>query len=841
MAEICEQRLMSLPPCKTVSDYLEQFLKAFDFPKASIAKAKRDMEKTRISSVGKQITFIECQGNAIASSYDLWLKREKRSATRFLFLTDGVKFKAVDLLSEECVSGATNRVGSFFEFFLPLIGKENKTFSLLGKPDVKAGEELAHIRNLLVLENEAEKIPAVNNFIYDCFVLLHLNSLPQFKGKIAQYFYRNVDESKKNTVEVLNAFLEEADHELGFSCRDVFGVLPVEGLSTSKDVFVSLSTLFEVDWSEIDTDAIGSVIQNIQNGNGAFDNFTSYDNVLKVIGPLFLNKISQSITDNVQNNERLVKIEEEILKLKLFDPCAGTGSFLVISYKELDDLLKVISTQLRRPQKHIKLDHFLGIEDNSFSCLLAKFSLSFAVYRRTGNLVHAGNAFSRVFINSNPLRIEWDKIGRFSFDNDTYIFGNVDYSGARKLSASQKEDKSIVLSDLKGAGELDYASCWFVKGAKAIEKFGCKLSFVSTNSILQGEQVWILWGALFDRFHVSISFLYKPFKWNNASKNKTGVTVIIVGLEKNVKKATLYDGSHAAEFLEIGPYFTGDKIIVLAAKEAISNLPKMIKGNMPYDEGHLSKVGSNEKREVCSKYPGAAKFFKRLVGSDEFINDITRWCLWIHDEDLEEAMNIPEIAERINKTRNFRLSCSDKNARKLGLTPYKFREDRETKKYSIVIPSVSSERRPYIPIGFVDKNTIVSNLAFVIYNPEMWVFGVLLSRMHNIWVRNVCGGLETRIRYSNLLGYNTFPLPVLSKQDKEKLANCALAILRAREAHSELSLGDLYSSLPPDLLELHSNLDLTLEKMYKKSGFGNDSERLSAMLKLYRRIVYGEK
>ena len=387
-------------------------------------------------------------------------------------------------------------------------------------------------------------------------------------------------------------------------------------------------------------------------------------------------------------------------------------------------------------------------------------------------------------------------------------------------------------------GDIDFCSCWLYLAAKYIGVTTSQCSLVLTNSICQGAQVAFIWKHIY-KCGCEISFAYRSFKWKNNIQRATGVSVVIIGLisakhENKIKY--LYTDNFQIKTDSIGPYLINSTktIVEKRRRPFCKQLPRMSKGNMPYDDQNLL-LSREEKNELLMKSPTARKFLKRLVGSDEFINNIERWCLWIPLDKLNEANRIQAIAKRIEKVRQYRLSKSDLSAHRLAGRPHQFREFRSTTTQTLVIPSVSSENRPYIPIGFIDSDTIVSNLAFAVYDCEPWIFGLVSSRMHMVWIRTVCGCLETRIRYSSELGYNTFPFPEISFDKKSQFTSLVLDIINEREQYCNLSLGDLYSNLPHSLRILHEYLDECIDHCYRNEPFESDMERVKYLFQLYER------
>lgn len=442
--------------------------------------------------------------------------------------------------------------------------------------------------------------------------------------------------------------------------------------------------------------------------------------------------------------------------------------------------------------------------------------------------------------NGRSLLMDWDAF--CPRDGITYIAGNPSYKGAHSLDPEQqKEMKSTYSEEIASGfkiGELDYATGYFYKAAQYIKGTQNGFAFVTTNSLTQGIHVPTLWPLLFSK-GIEISFAYTSFKWKNEGRNTTAVTVVIIGCRSVLNKhpKTIYDKNLSYDADSISPYLTkGGVIVEKENKGPISkSLPKMPKGNMPYGKGLL--LDTREKTELVTQYPSAKTYLKRVIGSQEFIHGEERWCLWISDEQLPEAEKIPPIKERIESVRQARLS-GDKSAQKLATRAHQFRETNMPQNYTLVIPSVSSENRVYMQIGYVGKNIVVTNLAFAIYDAEPWVFGLISSKMHNLWIRTVCGGLETRLRYSNVLGYNTFPVPILTDEQKQNISEAALGVLVERENNSELSLMEMYNqdTMPEGLKYAHKILDEVVEDCYRNEEFLSDQERLDEMFILYKSL-----
>ena len=407
-------------------------------------------------------------------------------------------------------------------------------------------------------------------------------------------------------------------------------------------------------------------------------------------------------------------------------------------------------------------------------------------------------------------------------------------------SAEQKRELSLTFSGNKNYKNLDYIACWFSKAANYIKGNKAEAAFVSTNSICQGEQVEMLWPLILSE--LEIKFAYTSFPWSNNAKSKAAVICVIVGLKnKSVDKATLYTNLLKLKVDNINGYLISARNIFVGRKnKPISNFPPMPKGNMPYDGGNLL-LDKKEKDELINNYPDAQKYLKKIVGAKEFIQGIERYCLWIDNDNLNAAIQIKPIYERIEKTKQMRLSSSDKAANKLADRPHQFREVNMTTSTSLVIPSATSERREYIPIGFVDSNTIVSNLAFVVYDVAPYLLSILTSKMHMAWVKTVSGRLKSDYRYSSALSYNTFPIPDLDSHQRSLLTELSIELLSTREEFIQ-PLSTLYDpdKMPQELKTVHNKIDVAVDKIYTNQTLEFLEERLEVLFDLYEKMTGGQ-
>lgn len=649
-------------------------------------------------------------------------------------------------------------------------------------------------------------------------------------------------------------------------------------------------------WGEINPDIFGTIFQGVVDASIRDErgmDYTSVPNIMKVIKPLFLDELNQKYEEIIESDilpktkiVRLYDLWNRISRIKIFDPACGSGNFLIITYKKLRELENNIIHSINeysisgigvKLNSQIKLENFYGIEIDDFAHELAVLSLYIAAHQMNVEFEKEfGKKLSIIPLKDNPkivcanaAQIDWQEVcpnlprkqqtdsqqfNIFGFEenkeelnntewDEIYLIGNPPYKGSRKQSEQQKQDIKEVAGKLKNYKSLDYISIWFIKSSIYISNNPCaRICFVSTNSITQGEQVSILWDSILK--DKEIFFAYKSFKWKNSAKDNAGVTVIIVSIQNiqnNIK--SIFMENEIIKTDKISPYLTpGSQTIVSRKSINISNNPKIDYGSFALDGGFLT-LSENEYYEIIQKYPDADKFIKLFFGSQELIQGKLKYCIWIENENTKEALNNPEIKRRVDSVRKWRLSRTGKDSQKNASTPWKFAWNNYKNSSAILFPIVSSENREYIPIGYLENNVVISNAALAIYDAPLWLFALLESKMHMAWIRTVCGQLETRIRYSSTLGYNTFPVPPLSPEVKKALEKSAEEILFARENHTEKTLAQMYdpSKMPSDLRTAHQENDMLVDKIYSKNGFENDEQRLTKLFELYEQMTSKEK
>jgi hypothetical protein len=640
----------------------------------------------------------------------------------------------------------------------------------------------------------------------------------------------------------------------------------------------------ELTWSQINPDIFGSMIQAVADDEerGSLGmHYTSVPNILKVLNPLFLDDLRAQLEAAGDNKAKLLNLRKRMSRIRVFDPACGSGNFLVIAYKEM----RVIEAEVNRrrgeldQRTEIPLTNFRGIELRNFPAEIARLALVIAKFQC--DVLHRGQkeALADVLpLDSeswitcgNALRLDWIELcpprgtgtrvvgddlfntyedqAEVGFENEggeTYLCGNPPYLGNKLQSGEQKADLEAIFGGrCTNWKSLDYVAGWFMKAALYGVHGRSGAAFVSTNSICQGQQAPILWPLLFD-LGQEIKFAYTSFKWSNLASNNAGVTVVIVGISSDAKATRrLFSASETGDFAArdvtyINPYLTSNPSpIVEAQSTPINGLAQMMFGNMPRDGGNLL-LDDEERATLIAATPDLGKFLKDFVGSEDAIYGKRRVCVWVDAHDYEEANAFPDLAQRFKAVALERAEMKAASTQAFAKKPYRFVQIQGVAKHhSFLVPRHSSETRPYLPIALYDQETIVGDSAFAIYDAPLWNFALFASRLHLVWVATVCGKLETRYRYSNTIGWNNFPVPPLTEQQKADLTECAEDILLARESHFPKTIADLYDpdDMPQDLRRAHEKNDEVLERIYIGRRFRNDTERLERLFDLYTKKI----
>ena len=603
----------------------------------------------------------------------------------------------------------------------------------------------------------------------------------------------------------------------------------------------------DFDWSDISPTIFGAVFEstlNPETRRSGGMHYTSIENIHKVIDPLFLDDLKAEFAEiselNVLKSKRaaLEKFQDKLASICCLDPAAGSGNFLTESYIALRRLENQVIAALIASEKgategqivlgemynpiKVSIGQFYGIEINDFAVTVAQTALWIAesqMMQETEAIIHMSLDFLPLkthahIVEGNALRLDWAEV--VPKDKLNYIMGNPPFVGAQYMSKEQKADLMNLFKGNKKAGVLDYVAGWYEKASEYMEGTTVSTAFVSTNSITQGEQVAALWKPLFENYGINIIFAHRTFQWDSEASIKAHVHCVIVGFSPiDIPERKLFTSDREITVKNINAYLMdAPNVFVESRKKPICDVPEITKGCQPTDGGNLI-IEDDELADFIKREPSAEQYIKKLVGAREFINNKNRWCLWLVGVSPAELRKMPLVMERIQKVREMRLASSDAGTRKLADTPTVFRETYNPDTY-IIVPSASSERRKYIPLGFLGKETISTNLNLIIPDATLYHFGVLTSNVHMAWMRAVCGRLKSDYRYSKDVVYNNFPWPTPTEAQKEKIEQTAQAILDARALYPDSSLADLYDELtmPPELRTAHQNNDRAVMAAY---------------------------
>jgi hypothetical protein len=828
-----------------------------------------------------------------------------KAKARFILSTDGTDFEAEDLECGETVACAYQDFPDHFGFFLPLAGITTVKQLRDSSFDIRATSRLNRLYVELLKDNpqwgNAERRHEMNHFMARLIFCFFAEDTDIFNG--AGLFTKTIEQMSArdslNTHEVISEIFRAMNTNTKNAGRteaniprwaDEFPYVNGGLFSGSVDVprFSKIARSYlqhigNLDWTRINPDIFGSMIQAVADDDERGElgmHYTSVPNILKVLGPLFLDDLRARLEEAGDNHRMLLNLRKRIARIRVFDPACGSGNFLVIAYKMMREIENTINERRGEygRKSDIPLTNYRGIELRDFAAEVARLALIIAEYQcdllyrgqkealaeflplSADNWITCGNALRLDWLSVCPptgtgVRLLGDDLfstpldqAQIDFENEggeTYICGNPPYAGKGKKTPQQLDDMELIFGP-RGVkhGYIDYVGCWFIKATDYGMHTKSAFAFVSTNSLCQGHQVPLIWPLLWEAEH-QLFFAHTSFKWANLASHNAGVTVAIIGMTREPKNiCKLFSCSDEGKVLvkevsNISCYLVeGANFIVEKRSSPLAGLSPMDLGNMPYDGGNLlfSRQDVDDLRLTKSQH---LRFIRRIYGSKEFISNLERYCLWIENDDLAEATQISDINRRIDAVKAMRLKSTDSGGRAMASRPHQMREMRVANNQTIVMPRTSSESRSYLPAGLLDSKSIVSSEAFAIFDAPLWQLALVASRTHLVWVATICGQLETRYRYSNVLGWNTFPVPTLTEKNKADLTRCAEEILLAREAHYPATIADLYdpAAMPADLREAHERNDETLERIYIGRRFRNDTERLEKLFELYTKMT----
>ena len=827
-----------------------------------------------------------------------------RNKARFILATDGETLEAENRFSDDApIVCSFQELGDRFTYFLELAGITTVKQIRESAFDIKATGRLNRLYVELLKDNPEWGTEArrhdMNHFMARLIFCFFAEDTGIFNGgtlfttTVSQFS----DPASINThwviSEIFRAMNTRLDLRPKSELRNWANTFPyVNGGLFSGDTDVPrfskiarsyLLHIGSLDWTKINPDIFGSMIQAVadEGERSALGmHYTSVPNILKVLNPLFLDDLRAQMEEAGDNPRKLLNLRNRMAKIRVFDPACGSGNFLVIAYKEMRAIEAVINQ--RRGEADAKTSipktNFRGIELRDFAAEIARLALIIAEFQC--DLTYRGVGLARAeflplnaqnwITQGNALRLDWLSIcpptgtgvrfqaedlfhtpldqAQIDFENEggeTYICGNPPYLGNKLQSDEQKDDLRAVFDGrVDGWKSLDYVAAWFMKAADYGTRTKAVAAFVTTNSLCQGQQVPILWPAVFRTGH-EIEFAYTSFKWANLANYNAGVIVIVVGISNTgTSRKRLYTLDSDGSVLEkacanINPYLVdGPSLVVESRREPPRNSAPMLFGNMPRDGGHLivsreQKFGEGRADHIFQSY------LRPFFGSEDFIQGKMRYCLWIDQSQYQDALQSPLIAQRLENVRKMRLESKAGSTRDFAKMPYRFVQIQGSARQStLIVPRVSSERRPYLPVGLLDRNAVVADSAFALYDAPLWNMAVIASRLHLVWVAAVCGKLKTDYRYSNTLGWNTFPSPKLTEKNMADLSEAASQILMAREHYYPATIGDMYDpdrfeTNFPLLREAHDRNDEIIERIYVGRRFRNDTERLERLFALY--------
>lgn len=904
-----EDKIASLIDGVDKENFIYDFMREMGIPKSTVTKLQKGTKTANMATVpgdiwsNKNIYYRQTSKNVLAefTGVKSIVDSKQGNTPRIIMVTDFNQLLALDTKTSDTLDIAFNDLPMHFDFFLPWQGIEKVDYEAENPADIKAAERFAKIYDVLFQDNteivtvkEGRKTvtkhvfsensvneTAFNNFLIRALFAFFAEDADIFpRGSFTNVLKTMIDNDGSNMNAILSELftvLDQPENTRGDLANwlsqfpYVNGSLftePHEDIvfsAKSRKLIIDAGEL--IDWTQVNPDIFGSMVQAVTGEDDRSHlgmHYTSVPNIMKVIKPLFLDDLNAEFEAAYDSEKKLNELNDRMSRMKFFDPAAGSGNFLIITYKELRRLeIKVMKrlAELTGSLLYvpiISLKQFYGIEIEEFATDVAKLSLWIAEHQMNVELRKELNGVVRPTLplqnagdihTGNSLAINWIDFVNAKDGDETIILGNPPYVGHSKMNASNKKDIQKLFPNLKGNGYLDYISGWFKKGARFINETNAsaKIAFVTTNSINQGEQVGILWPNILEQ-NVEIAFAYQSFKWGNNAKNNAGVTVSIIGLAANgsSKAKLLFTKEGVKQVKNINPYLIeGPDVTVRDRKQPLGPFPPMLFGNKPTDGGGLI-LDINLGNQMREKYTELQPFIKKFVGSADLINGEYRYVIWFNNiDEYQSVKNNPFIQERIAIVKSSRLASDTKSTNQAADRPWQFKQIAPFHKevhtgthYNIVVPRVSSEARKYVPMAMVNQDTIISDAAMAVFDAPLWLLAVLESKMHMVWLAAVGGKLETRFRYSSGLVYNTFPLTKLTQSDIARFEEMTMDLIDTREEIGG-SLADLYGkNMDERLVRVHEKIDLAVDKLFG-GPFKDDDDRLKMLFNKYLELTNG--
>ena len=808
---------------------------------------------------------------------------------RYILLSDFATFELYDLDEDESVAFALADLPQHVEKFGFISGVQKRTFRDQDPVNIKASERVGDLHDALAASgytgHDLEQFLVRIVFCFfaddtgifdprDIFLDLLENRTREdgsdLGGWLAQLF-QVLNTPEDHRAQTLDEDLAHFPYVNGDLFRDPLLIPSFDSVMRQR-----LIDACHFNWSDISPAIFGSLFQSVMDkderrNQGA--HYTTEQNILKVIEPLFIDELRaefrrlQSRRDSRRIPE-LKKFQQRLGQLRFFDPACGCGNFLIIAYRELRALEIEVLKEIRpRGQLDVwaellsvvDVDKFYGIELGEFPAHIAEVALWMMDHIMNNRLsLEFGQTYTRIPLEKSPhirhgdaLETDWSEL--LPPEECSYVLGNPPFVGAKFQSPEQREQVRRIAALGKSGGTLDYVTAWFLKAGEYVQQSTAQIGFVATNSITQGEQVAQLWPILFDRCKLDIAFAHRTFAWGSDARGMAHVHVVIIGLAKRgnaprEKRLFSYDAPKGdpqeSQHAALSPYLfdagglADARVVVKESAQALNGLPKLIIGSKPIDGGHYI-FNADERSAFLREEPSAQPYLRPFVGSREFLQGGERWILHLADVPPQVLKTLPKIRERIAAVRALRLASKSKPTQSLAATPTLYHVNVIPTAPFLVVPEVSSERRDYIPIAWLEPPVIPSNKVRILSNATLWQFGLLTSAMHMAWVRIIGGRLKSDFSYGIGIIYNTFPLPPVSTERLQRLAPHADAVLAARTNHPDATLADLYDPdlMPADLRKAHQALDRAVDRLYRRSGFTSDRERVEHLFGLYEKML----
>jgi hypothetical protein len=867
--------------------FLVEFFKVFGITSKRVSTFEHRVKKLNdkdgyIDLLWKGMILIEMKSRgknldrAFEQAKDYLHGLQEHELPKYILISDFENFRLHDLEETKTIEFKLNDLLNNVQHFGYLLGYQKKIYKEQDPANIKAAELMGKLHDRL--EEIGYTGHPLEVYLVRLLFLMFAEDTTIFeKQQFQEYIEQrtNIDGSDlaaklQELFQVLNTPKDSRFKNLDEQLADfpyVNGKLFEENLPTASFDSKMRQALLDctyIDWSKISPAIFGSMFQSVMNPTerrnlGA--HYTSETNILKLIKPLFLDDLWKEFENIKDNKNKLGEFHKKISTYHFLDPACGCGNFLIITYRELRLLeLEVLRVLNKSGQRVIDVssiilidvDQFYGIEYEEFPARIAEVAM-WLIDHQMNMLV--SNEFGQYFVrlplkkaaqirHADALETDWESV--VTKNDLSFIIGNPPFIGSKIMKQSQRDQIVNEFDNADGSGVLDYVTGWYIKAAKFIQGTKIKVAFVSTNSIVQGEQTSILWEPMISKYNVKIHFAHRTFKWSNEAKGNAAVYCVIIGFanfdtpNKSIFEYEDIKGeAHEIKVKNINPYLVDAKDIVIKKRTTpLCNIPKMSFGNMPLDGGNLI-LSDEEKIEFLKIEPSAEKYILPLVSAHEFLNGKKRWCLWLVNAEPSEIKQLPEVLKRVEAVRKFRIDSVAPSTQKFADLPTLFR-DRNRPDTFIVVPRVSSENRPYIPFGFFDKNSIVSDTCMSIPNGNKYHFGVLMSKMHMAWVKYICGRLKSDFRYSKDIVYNNYPWPEYPNEKQSGVIEKATEkVLEVREQFPNSSLADLYSPLtmPPALVKAHNELDKAVDLAYRPQPFTSEANRMVFLFELYEKYT----